>query len=321
MRGIKYYFKTRFSWSSVIPYALLLILVVVITSIQPRCFSLYYLNSKSGIALPLIFLAAGQTFVLISMGMDLSVGGVMSLVTCIMATVSENNLPLAIAICLGAAVLVGFINGLIIYKFKLQPFVATLGTWSTLNGVAVAILRTDGGVINEGFTKFMNGKVGPFSTAFFLIVGILIIWFIVRNTPLVYSICAIGSNEKAAYCNGVNLFKVKISTYIISSVCAALGGLAYCGLMKTGSPTVGEPNILMSAAAAVIGGTSLAGGKGGLVGTIVGVFILKIISDLLVFAGVSSYYTTLFQGLLLILSVALGSIVLMIKRRGGPEDD
>ncbi len=313
---------SKFQWSTAIPYFVLLALVVIMGLLKPATISLNYLNIKGELSLPLIIIAVGQTIVLISQGMDLSVGGVMSLTTCLMATISESSIVGAIAVCLLIGLGTGALNGFLISKFRLQPFVATLGTWTVMGGFALSILKSDGGVIDPNLSSVLVSKIGGkggVSMTLVLIAVIIAVWFIIKNTSFGYSIYAIGSNERAAYFNGVSVMWTKIKVYMTSGACAALGGIFYAGINRTGSPTVGEANIMMSVAAAVIGGTALSGGKGGVVGTIVGVFILKIISDILVFAGITSYYTSLFQGVLMIGAVAMGSISTIMKEKRGLE--
>lgn len=310
----------RLDTGKLVAYVVFVLLYVVLCVLKPRCFSLYYINVKADSALALILLAIGQTIVLISKGMDLSVGGVMSVCSCIMATLSVRNLPMALLLCLLISAATGMLNAFLIAgPFKLQPFVATLGTWTILDGVALAILKTDGGEIAAQFSSFVSLSVGPFHISVLFILAIALVWALVRNASSVYAIYAVGSNENAAYCNGTNIMRTKMLTYIFSSVCACLAGVFYAGKMGTGSPTAGDANIMLSVAASVIGGTALSGGKGGVFGTIIGVLILRMIGDLLVFAGVSSYFTTLFQGVLMIASVALGSIGYVMKQKG--EDD
>lgn len=311
----------RMDTGKLVAYVVFVLLYVVLCVLKPRCFSLYYLNVKADSALALILLAIGQTMVLISKGMDLSVGGVMSVCSCIMATVSANSLTKALLLCLLVSVVTGALNAFLIAgPFKLQPFVATLGTWTILDGIALAILKTDGGTIAEQFSDFVSLSVGPVHISVVFIVVIALLWALLRNTAPVYAIYAVGSNENAAYCNGTSILRTKMLTYIFSSVCACLAGIFYAGKMGTGSPTAGDANIMLSVAASVIGGTALSGGKGGLFGTIIGVLILRMIGDLLVFAGVSSYFTTLFQGVLMIGSVALGSIGYVMKQKGENDE-
>ncbi len=310
--GIKQFKKIK--WDTLISYIVLILLITIMGILKPKTISLYYLGIKSDMVLPLVFLSMGQTLVLISGGIDLSVGGVMSLSTCIMATGIGNIWTTAILVIIIGAV-VGLLNGVLIAQFKLQPFIATMATWTTIGGFALWLLKTDGGFIPEYFRNIFVLRIAGLPITLIIIAVILILWQLFKNTPFGYSIYAIGSNQKAAYFNGIKVKKTKIIVYMISGLMAALSGITYSAITGTGSPTVGNSNIMMSVAAAVIGGTSLSGGVGGMAGTIVGVFILKIISDVLVFAGVTSYWTPLLQGILLIVSVAIGSISTLIKKK------
>ncbi|MDD5017492.1 MAG: ABC transporter permease [Eubacteriales bacterium] len=313
--------KLKINWSFAVPCIVLAMLIIAMGILKPATLSLYFLGIKCDISVSLVFVAAGQTLVLISEGIDLSVGGVMSIATCIMATMSEISLVGAILLCLVIGLAVGCINGLLISKLKMQPLITTLSTWTVLGGCALWILKTDGGYIPPAFTNFLIHRVGGIPVTLLFIIAVLIMWFFLKNTAFGYSVYAIGSNERAAYFNGIHITKTKIKIFCISGVCAALGGIMYAGINATGSPTVGESNIMMSIAAAVIGGTSLTGGRGGVTGTVVGVFILKLISDILVFAGITSYYTSLCQGLLLIICVAIGSVSTLLKNRRRLEYD
>ena len=304
----------RIEWDKLIAYIVLLILIVIMGVLKPRTISLYYLGIKSDMVLPLVFMAIGQTLVLIIAGIDLSVGGIMSLSSCIMAT-GVGNIWTNTIIVIVIGVAVGIINGVLIARFKLQPFIATLATWTTVGGCALWVLKTDGGSIPENFRNIFMLRIAGIPISLIIIVLLLVIWQIIKNTPFGYAVYATGSNQQAAYFNGIKVKRTKILVYTISGFLAAFSGIAYCAVTGTGSPTVGDSNIMMSVAAAVIGGTSLSGGRGGMAGTIVGVFILKIISDVLVFAGVTSYWTPLLQGILLIVSVAIGSISILIKQK------
>jgi ribose transport system permease protein len=304
----------KLKWNIILPYIVLFGVLVIMGILRPETISIYFLGIKSDLLLPLIFIACGQTLVLISGGLDLSVGGVMS-VSCCLAAINLGGIFEISILILVIGSLAGFLNGLIISRFRVQPFMVTMASWTMLSGAALGILKTDGGTVSERFTNMLTTRILGVPVSLLIIVLIIIIWNLFQNTSFGYSIFAIGYNEKAAYYNGVNVGKTKIITYTISGFCAAMAGLLYAGFAGTGSPTIGNNNILISIAAAVIGGTSLAGGYGSIPGTIVGIFILKLISDILVFAGVTSYWAPLFQGSLLIISVAIGSISVLLKQK------
>lgn len=306
--------KRKPKWDLIISYILLIVIIAIMGILKPKTISLYFLGVKCDMVLPLIFMAVGQTIVLLSGGIDLSVGGVMSLCTSFLA-VGVTDIITASLLMMLMGIAVGFLNGFLISKFKIQPFVATLGTWTVLGGCALWILKTDGGFIPEEFRAIFISRIAGVPVSLLYIFAVLLIWLFVRKTPFGYAIYSVGSNEKAAFYNGINVNKIKIMAYAISGFFAVLSGLAYCAITGTGSPTVGDSNILISVAAAVIGGTSLEGGRGGVGGTIVGAFILKLISDVLVFAGVTSYWTPLFQGILLIMSVAISSLSVILKQK------
>ena len=314
-------FRMKVNWSFLVPCIVLGILVITVGILKPATISLYFLGIKCDIAVSLVFVAAGQTIVLISEGLDLSVGGVMSISTCIMATVSQKSFVAAVLLCLLVGIVVGCINGLLVSKLKMQPMITTLSTWTVLGGCSLWILKTDGGYIPPALTNFLIHRVAGVPVTLFFIVAVLVGWYILKNTSFGYAIYAVGSNERAAFFNGIDITKTKIKIFSLSGLCAAMGGILYAGINATGSPTVGTSNIMMSVAAAVIGGTNLTGGRGGVTGTVVGVFILKLISDILVFAGITSYYTSLCQGLLLIICVAIGSVSTLLKNRRRLEYD
>lgn len=297
-----------------VPLYVLIALVISLALLKKETFSLYFMEIKLDNALPLFLLAIGQTFVLISGGMDLSVGGVMSLATCIMAVWDASPLVMIPAL-LVMGLAVGFVNGLLIDRFSLQPFIITLGTWTMLGGCAFLLLKLDGGTIHPAFQSFFTAKILGLPISLYIILLMLLLWKVFKNTRFGYAVFSLGSSERSAYYNGMNISSNKVATYMVSGLFAVIGGMAYSGQVGTGSPIVGNGNIMLSVAAAVIGGTSLSGGRGGVPGTLVGVLILKLMSDVLLFSGVTSYWTPLFQGCLLILCVAVGSLLSSIKEK------
>ena len=303
---------------SAIPYVILLALVVSTSLLQPNTVSFDWLGIKTNAILPLALATCGQTLVLLTGGIDLSIGGVISLTNSLEATRMSNSVESMVAFTLGMlalGVLLGAINGIIIVRIGLQPFIATLITWSIYGGLALWILPTDRGNVPQVFIRVLLAHPGGIPVSLLLLVVLGVFWLYLKRAPLGKSILSLGSNAKSAYLSGINVNRVRLIVYALSGFFAAAAGVYRTAQVASGSPTAGNNFILLSVSAAVIGGTSLAGGKGSLIGSIIGVCVLKIIGDLLVFSGVSSYWAALFQGLLLILIIAAVSIGELVRRR------
>ena len=319
-RGIDIKRFIKENWISMIPYIMFIIMVIVMGSLNTNTLSLRYIANKSDAAFSLILAAAGQTIVLLTGGFDLSVGGVICITNCLAASRMQDNpgsMLLWAAICMAVGIGIGVFNGYIIEKTKLQPFIVTLATQYICYGVALLIMKVDGGNVPAGYISGLLHRFGPIPLSMILIVILALLWLFFKNTKKGFSIYAIGSNESAARLNGISILKTKILAYAVSGGFAALAGLFRTAQVASGSPTAGADFVMSSISAAVIGGTALSGGSGGMIGTIVGALVLRNISDLLVFMKVSSYWSSLVQGVILILAVAVSAYGTMLKRRGG----
>lgn len=310
--------KLKENWIASIPYCMLLLIIVVMGILNANTFSARYLANKCDSAFSLILVAVGQTFVLLTGGFDLSVGGILCITNCLAATRMENTAGSMLFwsfACLLIGILIGCFNGYIIERTKLQPFIVTLATQSVCLGIALLILKVDGGNVPQSYVTGLLARFGslPLSAVFLLV--LLAAWAYFKRTPVCQNIYAIGSAEKAANLNGIPVLRTRITAYAISGGFAALAGLFRAAAVASGSPTAGADFVMTSISAAVIGGTSLAGGAGGIVGSIVGAFVLRYIADLLVFMNVSSYWSSLVQGVLLIFAVALSAYGTILRKR------
>jgi ribose transport system permease protein len=297
---------------------MLVVLVAVYGSMQRGVFTLDELNIDSAAAMTLLLAATGQTIVLLRGGVDLSIGGMISLGTVIAATQFGDSLgsvllwcAMIIAIGFGA----GAINGLLITVLRLQPFLVTLATWSILSGIALLILPTDGGRLPPGWMQFGNGSFLGLSTSVWMLIVLLVFWIWFRRIRLGITIRATGSNEKSAFLSGVSLLRINVITYGLSAAFAAIAALYLTTQTGAGSPTIGKDYILPSVAAAVIGGISLFGGRGGLTGTVIGAFILTIIGNLVFVLSVSSYWQPIVSGVILLIAVLASSLAERSARR------
>ena len=265
------------------------------------------------------FLAIGVTFVIITGGIDLSIGTVMMCSALVGGLLfSETSLPLWV--CLIAMILVGTVfgaaNGLLVTKMKLPPFVATLGMMmvsmglgSILTNVRAMNFPTRGGE-DAWFVQFFVRTDANLPTgAFFLAAYLIITFIILRKTKLGRYTYAIGSNEEAIRLSGVNTDRWKMACYIISGFSSGLASIFFAAAYTTMTPGTGQGFELDAIAAAVIGGTSLSGGVGSVTGTVIGVFIMSILAVGLVSIGLRAPYQVFFSGLVLI-----GAVFLDIQR-------
>ena len=308
------------NWIAMIPYVMFVIMVIVMGALNTNTLSLRYIANKSDAAFSLILVAAGQTLVLLTGGFDLSVGGVICITNCLAASRMQDSVGsmlLWAGICLAVGVGTGLFNGYVIERTKLQPFIVTLATQYVCYGIALFIMKMDGGNVPAAYINALLHRVGPLPLSMFLIVPLVAAWMIFKNTKPGLHIYAIGSSEGAARLNGISIMKTRLLAYGLSGAFVALAGLFRTAQVASGSPTAGADFVMISISAAVIGGTALSGGSGGMVGTVVGALVLRTIGDLLVFMKVSSYWSSLVQGVLLILAVAASSYGTLLKRRGG----
>lgn len=282
------------------------------------------------------FLAMGMTFVIITGGIDLSVGSIVGLCAMVAGYLILNgidlqigytvyfNVPEIILITLSVGVLIGAINGWLITKLNVAPFIATLGTLYVARGAA--LLSSDGRTFpnlvgnpelgNTGFGYLGAGRIlGLPVSVWLLIVVALGAAYLARNTPLGRHIFAVGGNERAARISGVRVNMVKMFVYMFSGFCAAIVGLIVASELMASHPATGESFELNAIAAAVLGGTSMSGGRGTIGGTIVGAFVIGILSDGLVMMGVSSFWQMVIKGLVIIVAVVIDQAQRRLQQR------
>jgi ribose transport system permease protein len=254
-------------------------------------------------------LAIGETFVIISGGIDLSVGSVIKLsvlMSAILMNGKPENIAIAVVATLAMGAVVGLVNGLLVTKVRIAPFIVTLGAYSILRGIAYTVTTTPVGSAAPGFLRLYDLKVGPVPLlVIFLALLILIGIFVLRRTAFGRYIYAIGGNEQVARLSGIRVDRVKIGAYVLCSTLAALTGLLYLIRAGVGDPVTGEGAELQTITAVILGGTSLFGGQGGLIGTLGGVLLMGLTNNILVILNVSSWYQELIQGLVIVGAVAL----------------
>jgi ribose/xylose/arabinose/galactoside ABC-type transport system permease subunit len=250
-------------------------------------------------------LSLGMLVVILSGGIDLSVGAVLALSAILVGTFGElMPMPLAIVLAIGAAALVGFINGGVVARFGIASFIVTLGSLSAVRGLVYVISEVPVVQSDPGFLAIGSAMLGPLPmiTLFMLAVYLLMSFFLNRTTPG-RAIIAIGGNEEAVRLAGINVRANLTLAYIICASMAGLAGVILASRVGISQPSVGIGFELDAIAACVIGGAILGGGGGSVRGTFAGVLILGLISNLLNMFNVQSYYQDIFKGVLIVLAV------------------
>ncbi len=306
----------------IIPYFMLAIVLILIGIFQPGVFSGRWLANKIDGTLILVLAAMGQSLVMLMYGTDLSIAGIICLTNSLSAVIMPNTVPGIIGTILLMCIIgiaAGLLNGIIVIKFKLQAFIVTLATWYIFDGFALYVLPVDGGKTAKMYVDFMMQRIWGIPLSAFVLVILVLMWAWLRRTRFGISIFAIGKNSMSAYCSGININWVKLRVYAFSGLFAAIAGTYRTAYVNSGSPTAGDSYVLLTCCAAVLGGINVAGGRGSLYGTIIGAFVLQLLSDLLTFAGLSSYWTSLIQGVLLITVVGVTSVIEIARKKRSLE--
>ena len=296
----------------VIIYSVLVVLLTISSGLSPTFRSIGNIGNLLHRATPLLVIALGQTMAVLLTGLDLSVGPMASLATVIVA-VSMGDTLYSIALSVGLVLLVGCLvggfNGVAISKLKIHPLIATLSTMAIVQGISLWILPQPGGNLPDNFVDVMSFKVGPFSVSFMLFVIIAAgLYVILNHTPFGRHVYAVGGKEESASVSGLPVDRIKISVFTMSGLLAAFGGLVLSTRIASGDPTVGAPLTLDSLTAVLMGGTTFAGGRGGIGGSIAGVLILIVLKNIFNFVGVHAYWQHVFRGVILMAAILAYSL-------------
>lgn len=274
-------------------------------------------------------LALGMTLVIITGGIDLSVGAVVGLSGMIagglmvegirlpwIAGTIYPNVPLILLVVFILAIIIGLFSGFLIAYMKVPAFIATLGTMYICRGAAM--LRNGGATFPNLFGDAAKGNLGfdligsgtipgievPYSIVIFLVMA-AIAAFIMKKTPLGNQIYAVGGNERAATLSGIKINKVKMFVYVFSAFCAALSGIIMTSQLRAAHPATGESWEMNAIASVVLGGTSMSGGLGTIGGTIVGILVINVLNDGMIMMGVSSFWQMVIKGIVIIVAVVI----------------
>lgn len=278
------------------PVLVFVALLLLVIALKGR-FTAFDLRSLCSNAMPLALIALGQFVIVLSRGIDLSLGPIASVAGAVMALHMSDNAVVG----LGGPILVGLaagaFNGLFIVRLRLPPIIVTLATMSLWQGAALVILPDPGGSIPAGFQKAFTG-IFFIPLVELILFAMVAVWLL--STRFGLHLRAIGGDEQAARMSGVRVLDVKFAAYMLGGLLAALCGMYLATATSSGSPTIGDSYILTSISAVVIGGVPLIGGRGSPIGVLMGALILTLTGSLLYFAQVSSFYQSIIDGMILL---------------------
>jgi len=327
-------FRLRHLWEALRPRLLrggptiaLIVLAIYISFASPHFLTTGNLVNVTRQSSITAILAVGQTLVILSAGIDLSVPAILALsgsVSAVLMTQRVEILGLAVGpvdvwvgmlIALGVGALAGFLNGVIITKGRIPDFIATMGMLATLRGIA--LLVTGGlpvpshltatelkGYLPEQWIWLGDGEILGVPVAGLIALGVALIgWFILRYTALGRSIFAVGGNREAARVSGINIDRTKIMVYALSGLMSAIAGIVLVGRLNSANALMADGEELRSIASVVIGGTNLFGGEGGVLGSLVGALIMGVLGNGLNLLNVEAFWQRVIQGLVIILVV------------------
>jgi erythritol transport system permease protein len=314
----------------------LILIIVVFSLLSPNYLTVGNVLIMASHVAIYALLGLGMLMVILNGGIDLSVGSTLGFSAVIAGFLLQGvpieifgvtlypSVPVVVLLSCGVGALVGLVNGILVARFNVPPFVATLGMLYVVRGFA--LLMTNGLTINDlagepelgntgfdwlGFNRIFNVPIGV------IIMGLVAIalGYVLGRTKFGRWLYASGGNERAAELSGVPVKRVKVYVYVISGVCASIAGLILASTLTSASPTAGNTYELTAIAAVVIGGAALTGGRGNVRGTLLGAFVIGFLSDGLVIVGVSAYWQTVFMGAVIVIAVLLNTLQYGRRRR------
>ena len=302
-----------------VPLALLIILFIANAIVQPQFLSQQSWAASMAVLCPTVLTAMAVTLPILSGngGIDLSVGPLAGFITVLIAAVlvpagvtSQVIIPMVIAFGL----LSGAVNGFLVAYVRLPAIIATLGMYLFYQGLGTEVLPEAGGSVPVWLAK-LDGSYGPIPAVWVVFAVIAVVWLLLTRGSYMRNLLSVGGDERAAYTAGVHVNRLRVVTYALGGALAAIAGLMLTGLIQGGDGTVGPPYTISALTAVALGGISLAGGRGGLLGGALGGAVLFLIQELLTDAKVSVYSVSVINGIVLILALALNGTVEYLRRK------
>jgi ribose transport system permease protein len=297
----------------VVAIAVLAALLLINDLMSPGGMSYFEVSFMSLGGATLAIAAAGQTLVILTGGFDLSTGAVISLVNVLLAT-NMPDTPVGVLswalIGVGVGMAAGAFNGFFIAVLRLQPIVVTLATMFIVQGLTLLVLDKPGGMVPAGLSDALVQDAIPnlLPMPIVVLAIIILLWLWLKSTRFGTALYAVGSDMEAAQAQGISVARTRFLTYVIAGGGYGFAGVFISAQTGAGDPLVGNPMLLQVFGAVVVGGTRLGGGRGGVVGSIIGAYILMIVVNILLVLNVSAYYSTVAEGCILILAVLAGAL-------------
>jgi ribose transport system permease protein len=288
-------------------------LLAFVQAISPKGLTYYDISSLMTTGAPLALAAIGQTFVIVVGGFDLSAGAAISLVNAVIATMPQETAAGqvgAVATGLAVGVAVGAFNGFFVAFLRLQSIVVTLSTMFLVHGITLLVLPDPGGSVAETLTNLFTGAAIPgiLPAAALVIAGGIIIWLLVRRTKFGTAMFAVGSDAEASHAVGISVEWTRFFAFVLGGLFYGMAGVFVGAQTGSADPLVGDPLLLQSFTAVVLGGTLLGGGRGSAVGSVIGAYTLMLMINVLLALDVSAYFSTIAEGAVLVLAVLASSI-------------
>jgi ribose transport system permease protein len=300
--------RAQFIRPITISLALLVALVVIFTVGNPSFVSAYNVSTILNAVTILLAVGLGQVCVILTGGIDLSVGSIMSLVSVVFMMSLGRLGPWAYPLVLVIGLAAGFLNGVIVSKLRIPSFIATLGTQGLLVSIAYLLSAEPLSAPENSYDvlDLVNGHLGPVQAVWIISAGMFAIYFVMqRFTPLGRHIIYLGANERMSWLAGLDIDRARILAFTFAGFGAAVAGIVLSASLYSGYPTIGTVYVLSSIAVVVVGGTAMTGGAGGALNTLVGALIMGVIGNGLTVIGVDVYGQQVFLGILVIIAVAV----------------
>ncbi len=302
-------------------FALLVLMFATYASRDTSALTAFGFGNLINNAIVLAVAASGLTLVVLSGEFDLSGSGVVAIANVVVATTSTGRLgslgSFAVVLVIGLAV--GAANGCLVTLFGLQSLAVTIGSLIVCQGIALMILGAPGGEVADAIASGVTGDVGGIPIAAIIALGVAAAWLVLKNTREGIALYAVGDDEIAARLSGLDVRRTRFLAFTAAGLLYAVAGYLFSAEIGSGDPRVSDSFLLYMFASVAIGGTSLTGGRGGVLGSLIGAGILTVMQKMLFALGVAEFYTNIFNGLIMVVAIFFGHIGPLLFRLGRPR--